>query len=487
MFEILLWVTAGIVLLGTLIALDGSRDVFHPLIFIGPMMGFLYVWMPARLLASDGLSRYFDADQLVFLQTLYIGGIVAFLGACLAAGLRVHRLRGPQGPLDLRSVARPAARPSALRLRISRHSAGPRPREVRQFTPEMYRRLLVGAGIAGSIGLGCWMVTIHNVGGFVNAFSASYAGGWDDSGYVRDGSLLMLVGVLLSVTSLSLGGPRVISLAMTTVFGLPWAAQALLTARRGPTFAITVILLMGWYMARRKRPPALAMAGAGFVLGWVVLFLVTNRQSIHLGADLSDVSTDVTTIADKPDTGNEYIYGGGSVISAQRRDHYFWMRRYLAQVMVRPIPSAIWPTKYEDFGVPELLQNGGTDAGISDAMGWQGAVGSAPGIVSDLWIEMSWLAIPGMAALGWLYGFVWKRSVERGGPWTAQYVILAALSIYLVMQTMEAVIFRSLLLSLPCWLSWRWALRAPRAAGASGRPAGFSNPHALMPGEVQNA
>ena len=68
-----------------------------------------------------------------------------------------------------------------------------------------------------------------------------------------------------------------------------------------------------------------------------------------------------------------------------------------------------------------------------------------------------------MALLGWLYGFVWRKAVTQGGAWSSQYVILSALSIYLVMQTMEAVIFRTLLLSIPCWLTWRWALRAPDA------------------------
>jgi hypothetical protein len=451
MFEALLWITGAVTVLGILIALDGSHDVFHPLIFIGPMIVFLYVWMPSRLLAADSLSHYFDSEQLVFLQSLYLCGIVAFIVGCLGVGVRLRR---------------------------------PRPSPSRALPAALYRRLLIGGAIAGAIGLGCWCVTIINVGGFVNAFSASYAGGWDDSGYVRDGSLLMLVGVLLSITALSLGGPRLVSLALAAVFGLPWIAQALLTARRGPTFGITIILLMGWYMVRRKRPPFVAVATVGFLLGWSVLFLVTNRQSIHLGADLSDVNTDVTQIADKADTGNEYIYGGGSVISAQRRDHYFWMRRYLAQIMVRPIPSAIWPTKYEDFGVPELLENGGTGAGIGDAMGWKGAVGSAPGIVADLWIEMSWLCIPAMAGLGLLYGFVWKRAVQRGGPWTAQYVILSALSIYLVMQTMEAVIFRSLLLSLPCWLTWRWALRTP-ARRRRASLAGAEVPPVM--GSVQNA
>ena len=341
-----------------------------------------------------------------------------------------------------------------------------RQERVTRRSPRIAQRLLIGAAIAGSFGLLCWCITIVNVGGFVNAYSASYSGGWDDSGYVRDGSLLLLTGILLAVSALSMGASRLGSLLVIVMYGTPWLSQALLMARRGPTFAFVVVVLMGWYFNRSKRPPILAVTLLSGCLGWLVLFLVTNRSSIYLGSNF-DVSTDVSNIVEKPDTGNEYIYGSGTVLSAERRDHYFWMRRYLAQVMVRPIPSAIWPTKYEDFGVPELLHNAGTGEGFGDALGWVGASGSAPGIVADLWVELWWLAVPAMAALGYAYGWVWRRAVVRGGPWTSQYVILSALSIYLVMQTMEAVIFRTILLSLPCWLSWRWALKANRIEGRS--------------------
>lgn len=429
MFEVLLWATVGIALMGVIAALDGSRDVFHPLVFVGPMLGFLYGWMPSRLLASDGLARFFDQDQLLFVQKLNVFGVLAFVLACLAAGLR------------------------------TRHSRPKKETVRRELSPAACRRLLLGSAITGSIGLACWLITIINVGGFVKAFSSSYSGGWDDSGYIRDGNLLLLVGVLLAVSALASGARMLPGIALALLFGLPWTAQALLMARRGPTFAIAVVVLMGWYLNRRQRPPILAMAAAGFALGWLVLFLVTNRGNIYLGSDF-DVTTDVSNVVEKPDTGNEYIYGAGSVISADRRDHYFWMRRYLAEIIVRPIPRAIWPTKYEDFGVPELLNNAGTGEGFGDALGWVGAVGSAPGIVADLWIELWWLAVPMMAVLGWTYGWVWKKAVTGGQAWISQYIILSALSIYLVMQTMEAVIFRTILLSLPCWIVWRWALRA---------------------------
>ena len=426
MFEILLIAAAAVSIVGVLAAYDGSRDVFHPLVFIGPMLVFLYSWMPWKLLQHDGLSRFFDNDQLRSVQTLNVLGILAFVGACLAAGSRL----------------RPGSAPP------------------QSFPPRVLHRLIAGGTILGTVGLICWIISVRNVGGFVAAFSSSYSGGFDDSGYVRDGAMLLLVALLLIVTSISAGGPKVIGICLATVFGLPWLTSALLMGRRGPTFNLAVVLLMGWYFNRRKRPPILLIGAFGLLLGWFVLFLVTNRSQLYLGSSF-EVKTDVSNMVEKPDTGNEYIYGTGSVIAAEYRNHYFWMRRYLAQLLVRPIPSAIWPTKYEDFGVPELLHNAGTGEGFGDALGWVGAVGSAPGIISDFFIEVWWFAVPLMGLVGWGYGYVWRRAVTDGGPWTTQYVIFSALSIYLVMQTGEAVIYRSLELSLPCWLVWRWALSLP--------------------------
>ncbi len=426
MFEALLWTAIAIALIALISTLDGSRDVFHPLVLITPMMIFLYGWMPMRLLKADGLSRFFDDPELIFIQSLNILGILAFVCACLAVGTKVGRFRPKTEHL-------PAA---------------------------TCRRLRIGSAIVGGIGLLCWTVSIVNVGGFVNAFSKAVGGGWDDSGYIRDGSLLILVGILLTVSAAASDRKvRTVDFLLFGLFGMPWISQAMLTGRRGPTFGFVVVVSMGWFMYRNRRPPVVLVGTAGLLLGWLVLFLVANRSSLYIGSDF-DLKSDVSDMVEKPDTGNEYIYGTGTVISSKRRDHYFWMRRYLAQLLVRPIPTAIWPTKYEDFGVPELLNNAGTGEGFSDTLGWTGAIGAAPGIIADLWVELSWGAVLAMALLGWLYGWAWRKAVLSGPGWKSQYVILAALSIYMVMQTMEAIIFRSILLSTPCWIVWRWALRA---------------------------
>jgi hypothetical protein len=421
-FAVLLAATLVVLLVGMLIAFEGSRDVFHPLVFIGPMMIFLYVWMPYKLLRSGDVFTFFDSDQLIQVQARNLLAVTVFTFACLMAGVR---------------IAKPAV-------------------EVVPSSEKTAWRMAIGAILTGGLGLAAWLILIIESGGPVQAFSQAYSGGWDDSGYIRDGSILLLAGILLILGAIAMNGWRLLYRVVLATFTLPWLMQALLTSRRGPTFELVVVLGMGWFLHRAKRPPVVATCLAGLMLGWLVLFLVTNRGQIYIGSDMN-FTTDVTEIAETANTGNEFVYGSGALLSAMRQESHFWGKRYLAQILVRPIPSAIWPTKYEDFGVPELLQNAGTGDGIGEMMGWEGAPGSAPGIVSDLWIEFSWLAVPVMAIIGWCYARCWQNAVRKGRQWVAQYAVLSALSIYLVMQTMEAVIFRFFLLSIPIWAVWKWA------------------------------
>jgi hypothetical protein len=427
-FEILLLGTVVVACVGMLIAFDGSRDIFHPLMYICPMFMFIYGYMPMRLNNAGQLAVYFDESQLIFVQTLNLLGVTAFVAGCLAAGFR--------------------RTPAAKHMSVPVYD---------------WQRLLVGGTVAGTIGLIAWTVSIANVGGFVNAFDHAYGGGQDESGYVRDAVMLLLVGVLLIHGAIAVRGPgmglRFGPIGLAVLFGSPWLVQALLTSRRGPTFAFMVMAAASWFLYRQVRPPVIVATLVGLSLGYFIMFLVANRNNIHLGSNL-DLSTDVSSVTEAPNTGNEYIYGGGAVLSSRKAGHYYWGKRYLAQITVRPIPSAIWPTKYADFGVPELLTNAGTGEGFAEAMGWNGAPGSAPGVIGDLWLEFWWLAIPVLALMGYGYGWLWLRAVTLGGPWVSQYCIFFAISIYFVMQTMEAVIFRSIQMSIPIWITWTWAARS---------------------------
>ncbi len=423
MFEILLWAVPVVCGLAVFFAYSTSRDSFHPLVFICPMFAALYWWMPWQEWRSEEIYRFLDEPQLEYVQGLNLLGVLAFTGGCLLAGSRQNRL---------------------LAIRFS-------------FYPRTLLRLRLAAYALGGIGIIAWIYTIDYVGGFSAAFGRSYGGGYAATGYIRDAPFLLLPAILLLLPSLLRGRVNGGHLFAAVLFAIPWATQGLLGARRGPTFLIVVIIATGWCLFRGWRPP-LAIGTIGFgTLGYLVLFLVLNRTEIYLGSEL-DFRYDVSSRFTSAGGDNEYIYGAGAILHAEEVGRVYWGKRYLAQILVRPVPRQWWPNKYADFGVPELEVNAGT-GGVEfrNTIGWAGTVGAAPGIVADLWLEFRWLMLPALLGMGSFYGFCWRRAVTQGGGWVFQYVILVSLSLYLVMQTMEAVIFRFLILSVPMWIAWRWA------------------------------
>jgi hypothetical protein len=437
MYQALIALTAVICVAGMLVAWLRFHDPFHPVFLLAPMFAFIYVYMPLRYLRSGELFTYVSEDRLIFVQTIVVLAAACLIGGCIA------------GSSDV----------------------APAPEVVH------YRRetLQNGAYILGIIGFLCWAYTIHAAGGIAEVFGRSYGAGWSDWGYIRDAVYLLIVALLLLFSPQAFEPRNKRWLLAVVVCSVPWFMQALLGARRGPTFVITVTLVMSWYLARNGRPPLTVMIGGGLALGCFMLILVANRDKIYIGSDLSQVQTDVSGVLDSG-AANEYIFGAGCIITSRQTGHYFWGRRYLAEVLIRPIPHQFWPTKYADFGVGEITQNAGVaGGGLQEVMGWSEIPGAAAAAVADLWVEFSWLSIPVMAFIGWFYGRVWRRAVEQGAWWTSLYVILAMLSIYFVTQSGEAVIFRFVILTIPTRYIWRRAavpvgavvpLRAPVPQGS---------------------
>jgi hypothetical protein len=434
MFTFLIAAVAVVLLAAMSYAFTTTRDVFHPLIIIGPMMLFMYAWMPLQLNSVGALEGFFQADTLEHVQFINLLGVICFVIGCLS-------VRRQPPPFSARSEGS-----------ITRGS------------------LTLAATCIGSIGFGAWAVGLKNIGGLANLGDAlvnGYGGGWDESGYIRDAPLMLFAALLLLLAVLARDGFRILPSCLFVLFLIPWLLQAIFASKRGPAFMVVTTVGMGWFLNRGTRPPLLLTIGTGVVLGFLMLFLVSNRGSIRFDSD-QDLTTDVTAIVERPDTGNEYIYGAGGLLSSEQRQSFYWGRRYLAEMLIRPIPSAIWPNKYEDFGLPELTHNAGTGEGFMETLGWEGAAGSAPGVVSDLWMEFWWLCLPALFVLGRVYATVWRRAVFFGGVWIPQYTIMSALSIYMVMQTVEAILFRLLMLSVPLQISWllaRW--RGTSAAPSS--------------------
>jgi hypothetical protein len=311
-----------------------------------------------------------------------------------------------------------------------------------------------GAIGMGAVGMVAWVYMVYAGGGLTNVFGSAYGGFYNiDIGYIRD-SVYLLLGSLLLLLSPTLCQPRSLKWwAVVCTFATPWLIQALLGARRGPTFVLAVGLGVSWYMSRNERPKLAVAAVAGMGVGLLMLFLVANRSAIYIGSN-EELSTEKMADIAKPDESNEYIFGVGCVITADQTGKFFWGKRVLAQIFVRPIPRVIWPTKYADT-VPELEQNAGVaGAGMEAVMGWKEVPGAAAAMVADTWVEFGWGCIPFAFGAGWAYGYFWRRATIDAGFWITQYVILLLLSVYLITQSLEAVLFRLIILSLP--VQWIW-------------------------------
>ncbi len=426
MLETLIWATAalcaGMVLYGWRL----YGDVFHPLVLTAPMLAFMYVVMPLQLVGDGSLFSYVTRSQAEFAQFLFLLGVGAFALGCVAGGAVKPKLDWTFG----RTV----------------------------YDAEALRR---GAYLIGALGLGAWTYTVMNAGGFTEVFSRPKGYGWSEIGAVREAAYLTIAGLLLLLSPEGFDGKKSHWRLAVAAFSIPYLIQGFLGAQRGPTFLIVATLGLSWYMARGKRPPLPVVLAGGAVLASLLLFLVLNRGEIYLGSEF-EVKTDIKEFFQASEA-NEYIFGVGCITAARQNGQFFWGKRYLAQLLVRPIPRQIWPTKYYDFGVPEIELNAGVaGAGLLPVMGWAEIPGAAAGMVADVWVEFSWLALPFLFLVGWCFGYSWRRAVTQSGPWTSLFTIGVLLSAYFVSQSGEAVIFRFLILSTATLWIWRRAgRRAP--------------------------
>jgi hypothetical protein len=420
---------------GAIVALQTKSDPFHPLIYLGAMLAYFYSWVPLQSGVLDDV-RGLSPSEVNAISQIYMLGVAAVVLGCLWGG----RGRGTARPTELRA---------AVGKRIG-------------------KILWKGGTVLGGVGILSWIVQIATVGGFRAAYSRGYGGGWHDSGYVRDATLLVLPAIILMLCSGTRLRRRPARVATLLVFALPLIVQGLLGARRGPTFMIVTASVLAWYLARHTRPSLTKVLIGGLLLGGLIVFLVGKRSEIYLGSDLK--VGDAKLIDTAASVGaTDYRYGLRVIARSIHTEKYYWGKRYLAQVLVRPIPRQIWPNKYSDFGVPELESNAGTAGeGLRLVLGVPEEIGAAPGLLGDLWVELSWLSVVAAYGVGWIYGRMWKNAVTIGGFWNVVYCALACLSIYVVMQTIEAVIFRFLIVVLPAAAVWHFARPASRARrGAS--------------------
>ena len=371
---------------------------------------------------------------------------------------------------------------AALLLGLSWSTRGQTKRAMRWRVLEVRsrRRVMIIAAMLGGAGLSAWLYMIANVGGFQAAYGSSYGGGWASSGYIREMRYLGLVGALLVFVTRTGRGMRVQDWLLIAICTAPTLIHALLGARRGPLFLGSVTLFGGYIYFMRKRVSLPVLIGAGLAVGGAMLFLVANRGEIHFGAQLAEASLrDPTEFLIRWNS-NEYLIGG-AVVQYTNSEGAFYGRRELAWLIGRLLPNFVWPSAYGDlaniFGLSiDLTLNGGvSQERLATITNWTPSVGSAEGFTGSLYLEFGWLAPFVSFLIGAFYGKVW-RAAKASLTARVFYLLMVAMSVYLVMQALDPWLYRLLLYGIPAYLIARRIRARPVDAEITGGGRVCQNP-----------
>lgn len=456
MFLIYTYAIAAIVIGGMLWGVYQRNDTFHPLVYLLPMAGYLYVVLPMNLSWTE-LLTHFDIRELEMLQRLNLASIAALVvGVCVGD----------------RGVRRDPSRLSLFDASLTREKQ------------DWIHQMAVILGVAGVL---IFVYGLYNVGGFVAAFDSPKGGGTATTGWLRDLKLFVIPAI--GLLYLSRRGRVWDGTAWSWLFffSIPLLSRSLLATSRGWTFMGVAAIGAGWYLVHNRRPRFPTLLTGAAVLGILMLMLVSFRTQIYIGSgfftgDRPSLTEMVDQALERPTKGgygNEFIYGGYAVLTADREEDHYWGRRYFAYTFVRPIPSLVWPNKYASFGVGGIRRNAGTlgekhTGGIYERF----AQGLYPGFAGDLFVEFAWGGVLAAFVFGWLYGTSWRWLLVYGGPWTIVYLALLAFSIFAMMQTLAAAfIARFLIVVIPTLLLWwQWMPLPTQRARAQPAPAGNPSP-----------
>ena len=434
MFELYTAVIAALVVGGVLWGVYQRNDTFHPLVYLLPMAGYLYVFVPS-FLPEGALLRHFTAGEINYVQGFNLACVAALVGGVLVGD---------------RGLRRDPERQSVFGATL---------------TPGVQDRIRTVAIAMGMAGVVVFVYGLFNVGGFVAAFDSPKGGGWAATGWLRDLKLLVIPGIFLLYLSRRGRSWRLEDSGLLALFSIPLLARSLLATSRGWTFMAAAALGIGWYLARNRRPRFPTLLAGGTLLGILMLVLVTFRGQIYIGSGFfAGERPALTEMVDRAlefptggGYGNEYIYGSYVVLLAEEEQDFYWGRRILAYTLVRPVPSAFWPNKYASVGTEGIRYNAGTMGEEYSAPVYERIPnGMAPGIAADLFVEFAWGAVPALFLFGWIYGVGWRRHLVEGGPWTIVYLALIAFSVFAMLQNIpQAFVARFLLVVVPSLLLWR--------------------------------
>ncbi|MCA9073890.1 MAG: oligosaccharide repeat unit polymerase [Planctomycetaceae bacterium] len=444
MLEGLILLTGVAIITISLVGLKKTRDPLFPLMILGPMLLYLYVYMPLTRVSTGAIDSIFpDRDDLVITHVLNLIGVAVFCVGCIAE----RRPRGIDRRFEL------------LKTQMARKTQN--------------RMFGLGFGM-GSVSNAAFFYMIQYTGGWTRVFSRAKPYLLSPSGYI--GELLMLSYPAAFVLAVAFQGKRlnIVRIALLLAVLFPQVVMATLGGRRGPMFLVACTLVGCWCIIRGRLPKVKwVITGLGAI--GVLLILLQQHRGDLFKPWAASKDVDVASSFLAPETltlGDEYICAAATVQACMHHGKHHWGSRYFTIFFVRPIPKQLWPTKYSDLGMGWMDTNPG-QAGFTtsewyDAVGFVPAMGGAPGLIADLFLEFSWGVIPACYLIGRIFSFTWRKWVFEGGIWAILYFEMMILSVFLVTQGVGAWFYRLMIVG---FLSW--FLGGRNLAKGRRRPAAF--------------
>ncbi|MFO7640504.1 MAG: oligosaccharide repeat unit polymerase [Candidatus Competibacteraceae bacterium] len=449
MFESLLIATGLLVFASAYYAFAQTRDALQPAVFTAPLFIYFYSIWPLLLSREGGLPDFFTAAELA-----YVAGLNLLSIAALYAGM----LKWPK------RFARPIRRGDV------------RQRDVFALNlPRATRKRLLSLGlILGMIALVAYWYAIFNVGGFESAYGRAKGGGWASSGYIGEAPLLAFPAIVLIALARQGLRIRAQDILLALLIASPHLLQGTFGGRRGPLFLILALLFLVWFIAKGVRPRFRTIVVGVTAISVAVVLVWSQRQHLYLGSGGEFEATRVVERIgpEEIDTGNEYLAGVATVLTADEIGNFYWGHRYFVTFFIRPIPKQLWPTKYEDVGADWLYRYGDEEREerYQQAVGFSLLAGSSTGYIADVYYEFAWGVVVVSYLLGRVFCALWERHRLRGGLWTILFLQLLILSIYLPTQSLTASLHRFLFMGGITYLVWRYWVRPTlrrRAAAAA--------------------
>ena len=431
MTEFYLWATALTILIALVATFQRTRDALAPMVTFAPMLLYVYVYHPFVIRSSPEFSQFFPhEDQIEHVFLIDFLSIAAFcLGACF------YR-RSQRGA------------PSSRILEMD-------------LSPQMRSRFVSLSLVLATMASTAFWYLISISGGVMQFWRFKKPFFSSASGYI--GEMPMLTYPALMLLAAAWHGQRLnLSRWLCVLFvASPQIAWGILGKRRGTIFLIAAALAAVWFLVRNKKPDWKLLLGGVSVLGLILLTVSVYRSQwgqVNINPEVRNTLGNVLA-GEHLDQGDEFVSAAAVILASDRFNLHYWGVRFFATLFVRPIPSFLWESKWEDLGLRWMKTSPGmcglTTLQWTEAIGFSPVGGSAGGFVGDLYLEWSWGGIFACYFLGLGFSWLWKQWIVKRGVWTMIYIEAMILSIHLPSQSLGSWAYRFMLIAIPTAICFR--------------------------------